>query len=98
MDDQTATRPPQPPTPAGDGGTKYLVLRELGETADGLNEQWETVNFARARTAEKAIEQAVGKLPEEEQAGTFVAVAVSRWTPMLITPKVERSLILKAVK
>lgn len=90
----TTGRPPvAAPTPAktADAGTSYLILKKKGD-------HWESVNHATARTTEAAIKAVVEKLAETDQAGTYVAVVASRWTPIEIVPKVERSLVLKAVK
>jgi hypothetical protein len=97
---ETQTAPPTvtPPKPApkpvaADAGTEYLVLRKID---DGKG--WATVNTATARTTEAAIKAVVEKLAEKDQAGTYVAVVASRWQPVEIEPKVERSLVVKAVK
>lgn len=74
-------------------GTVYLVLKK---SKDGKS--FETVNTTTARTTDAAIKAVVEKLAEADQAGTYVAVVASRWTPVEITPKVERSLVLKAVQ
>lgn len=86
-----APAPASAPTKKADAGTSYLVLKKKGD-------HWASVNHATARTTEAAIKAVVEKLAETDQAGTYVAVVASRWTPIEITPKVERSLVLKAVK
>jgi hypothetical protein len=96
MSDVTpATAPVATPAPeskkADTGLTEYLVLKQDGES-------WVEVNVGRGRTTEKAIEAVVEKLAEEDQGGRYVAVVKSRWVPIDITAKVERSLVLKAVK
>lgn len=87
---QTAPKPAVVPQSL-DAGTSYLVLKRDGE-------KWQTVNTTSARSTDAAIKAVVVKLAETDQAGEYVAVPSRSWTPQTVKPKVERSLVVEAVK
>lgn len=63
----------------------YLVFAKRDLTGGGSS--WESIGGTVALTRDGALEDVVGRLPESEQVGTFVAVAARYWQP--VTPKVE---------
>lgn len=73
-------------------GTEYVVFKQ----AFGDASIYTRLAGATARTTEDAIKTVVESLPEDNQAGVYVAVSASRWNVVTVEPKVERTLIVKA--
>lgn len=91
MNPPQTTPPPAAPKKTAGRTSPYLVLAKAAD-------KWKTLDTVTAKNPDDAIELAVGKLPEDQQAGVYVAIATRRWTPTEIKAKVERSLVLTRVK
>lgn len=89
-------------TPA-EQGTEYVVLVR-GLARDVVSEGpsstvdevkvWRTVGEAYARSADSAIRAAVGRLPEGDRKGTFVAIPSRSFKPVTVSERVERTLVI----
>lgn len=71
----------------------YIVLRRTPNT------DWETVGATQiVASGVLAIRAVVAKLPEADQAGTFVAVPARSWVPVSVSAKVTTTVVLEEVK
>lgn len=75
--------------------TEYIVLREL---RTGTTTSWQRIQSAKATSASAAIRAVVGKLSQNDQAGSFVAVPVRSWRPVTVQPQTTIRLELTEAK
>jgi hypothetical protein len=52
------------------------------------------IGTANARSADAAIREVVGKQPENERGGQFVAIPARSFKPVTVSEKVERTLVI----
>jgi hypothetical protein len=84
----TVIRPPaKPPT-----STAYTILRRVEP------DTWNTIGTTNARTNADAIRTVVGRLPETEQAGTYVAMPSRSFQPFEVVVTTETKLTLGEAK
>lgn len=87
----TQSPPPEPQSRAAEG-TTYLVLKQVAGDSD---QGWRVLEVTiLAPNTSAAIKHAVGKLPEAERKGKFVAIPHRSWNPVTVSEKVERTLVI----
>lgn len=86
-----------------DAGRIYIVFTKNGPepatTGGEANPNagrvtWQEIGERRASSPTAALEAVVGALPEAQRKGTFVAIASKYWSPVPVSEKVERTLVI----
>jgi hypothetical protein len=102
---ETTTETTTPEPQSLDAGTEYVVLvRDSaridagGPDVDPIRpapfKRWNEIGTANARSADAAIREVVGKQPENERGGQFVAIPARSFKPVTVSEKVERTLVI----
>lgn len=85
-----APTPPTPATPEASGGTDYIIFakEDVGRWAQKIG--------ITARDAKQAVEKYAESIGNK--AGTYVAIADSKWKPLTVTPQTVTTLKLEEAK